>query len=183
MRSGAVIDLQINQGEVIAQVQGSQSQPYKITIKIKTINKNTWKNISNECAGKLESLQELIEGRFPKALEELFAMKGYGLFPSPEEIDFDCSCPDGAYMCKHVAASLYGTGTRLDEDPKLFFVLRKVGMNDLISKAVTDKSKKMIKKAEKKTSRVMADENIGNVFGIDLEMGKQMIKLKRKGKK
>jgi uncharacterized Zn finger protein len=92
------------------------------------LSKNTWDIITTACEGKIESLQELIEGRFPKALDELFTAKGKGLFPAPKEITLNCSCPDWANMCKHVAAVLYGVGTRLDEDPALFFVLRNVNI-------------------------------------------------------
>ena len=111
----------------------------------------------------------MVEGRFPKGLAELFTAKGSGLFPSPKEIEFKCSCPDWAYMCRHVAAVLYGIGTRLDEDPSLFFVLRKMKVDDLITQAVRDKSERLLRQAKKKTSRVIDDADLGDVFGIDLD--------------
>ena len=101
------------------------------------------------CAGKLDSLPELLSGKFPKALEEVFTAQGRGLFPSPQEIDFDCSCPDWADMCKHVAATLYGIGTRLDDDAGLFFKLRKVKIDDLIQQTLKDQSYQLLEKAEK----------------------------------
>jgi len=149
-------------------VQGSQGRPYTVSIQIKPIGKPVWAQVKEACAGQLASLQELLEGRFPKALAELFTAKGSGLFPAPQEIVFRCSCPDWAYMCKHVAAVLFGIGARLDEDPGLFFVLRKVKMEDLISQAVRDKSEKLLKQAKKKTARVIDDADLGDVFGIDL---------------
>ncbi len=169
VRHGAVLDLQIKPGQVKALVQGSQGSPYTIMIKIKPISEPIWKQIRAACAGQLASLQELLEGRFPKGLAELFKAKGSGLFPSPQEIDFHCSCPDYAYMCKHVAAVLYGIGTRLDEDPSLFFVLRKMKMDDLITQAVQDKSERLLKQAKKKTARVIDDADLGEVFGIEME--------------
>jgi uncharacterized Zn finger protein len=169
VRHGAVLDLQIKPGQIAALVQGSQGSPYTITIKIKPISESVWKQIKAACAGQLASLQELLEGRFPKGLAELFTAKGSGLFPAPQEIDFHCSCPDWAYMCKHVAAVLYGVGTRLDEDPSLFFVLRKVKMEDLITQAVRDKSERLLKQAKKKTARVIDDADLGEVFGIEME--------------
>jgi uncharacterized Zn finger protein len=149
-------------------VQGSRGNPYKITIEIKPISRSIWKKIRAACEGQVASLQELLEGRFPKGLTELFTAKGSGLFPSPKEIEFTCSCPDWAYMCKHVAATLYGIGTRLDEDPSLFFVLRKLKMEDIITQAVRDKSARLLKQAKKKTSRVIDDADLGDVFGIEL---------------
>lgn len=166
---GAVLDLQISPGQVNALVQGSQQSPYTVTMQIKPIGKAIWAEIRAACEGQFASLQELLEGRFPKGLAELFTAKGSGLFPSPKEIEFRCSCPDWAYMCKHVAAVLYGIGTRLDEDPSLFFVLRKVKMDDLITQAVRDKSERLLKQAKKKTARVIDDADLGEVFGIEME--------------
>ncbi|MBW1774893.1 MAG: hypothetical protein JRJ82_18705, partial [Deltaproteobacteria bacterium] len=102
-------------------------------------------------------------------MSDTFMARGSGLFPSPKEIAFDCSCPDWAYMCKHVAATLYGIGARLDEDPALFFKLRKVKMKDLVSQAVEDTTYKLLEKAEKKTERVIAESAVADVFGLEME--------------
>lgn len=168
VRNGNVLDLKITEGKIRALVQGSISKPYSITIKIKTLNETVWKNIKESCIGKIESMQELLEGKFPKEMEELFKLKGKGLFPSPKEINFDCSCPDYASMCKHIASVLYGIGARLDNDPKLFFTLRKINFDELLSNAVKESSEKIIKKSQTKTKRVMDDEALNDVFGINL---------------
>ena len=180
VRHGAVLDLQINSGKVESLVQGTRSKPYSVSVKIKAVNKKIWKEIKSACEGRLDSLQELLAGKFPKALGEIFTTQGNGLFPSPKEIDFSCSCPDWAYMCKHVAATLYGIGAKLDEDPGLFFKLRKVKMKDLVTQAVEDKTRKLLKKAKKKTSRVIADSDLADVFGIDME--EPVVSNKKKGK-
>ena len=169
VRHGAVLDLQIDSGKVESLVQGSVSKPYSVSIKIKGVHEKIWRKIKSACEGKLDSLQELLTGKFPKALEEIFMAQGVGLFPSPKEIDFSCSCPDWAYMCKHVAATLYGTGARLDEDPGLFFKLRKVRMKDLITQAVEEKTHKLLNKAKKKTSRVIAESDVADLFGLEME--------------
>lgn len=169
VRHGAVLDLQIKSGEVKSLVQGTRSKPYSVVIKIKGISKSIWKEIKETCEGKLDSLSELLTGKFPKALGEIFMAKGTGLFPSPKEIDFSCSCPDWAYMCKHVAATLYAVGARLDEDPSLFFKLRKVKIGDLVTQAVEDKTKKLLEKAKKKSARVIDDSDLASVFGIEME--------------
>lgn len=169
VRHGAVLDLQISAGQVKSLVQGSRTKPYTVTIKIKGITKNIWKNMKAACAGKLDSLPELLNGKFPKALEEVFTAQGRGLFPSPKEIDFDCSCPDWAYMCKHVAATLYGIGTRLDDDAGLFFKLRKVKIDDLIQQTLKDQSYKLLEKADKMSSGKIAESDLSGMFGIDME--------------
>jgi len=86
-------------------------------------------------------------------------------------------------MCKHVAATLYGIGARLDEDPGLFFKLRKVKMKDLVTGAVKDSARKLLKKAERKTGRVIADSDLADVFGIDMEGPVDSNKKKAKGAK
>jgi uncharacterized Zn finger protein len=169
VRHGAVLDLQISAGQVNSLVQGSRTKPYTVTIKIKAITKKIWKNMKTACAGKLDSLPELLSGKFPKALGEVFTAQGRGLFPSPQEIDFDCSCPDWAYMCKHVAATLYGIGTRLDDDAGLFFKLRKVKIDDLIQETLKDQSYKLLEKAEKINSGKIAESDLSGMFGIDME--------------
>ena len=169
VRHGAVLDLQIGSGKVESLVQGSQSKPYSVTVRIKAMGKENWKEMKAASEGKLDSLQELLAGKFPKALGEVFTTRGKGLFPSPKEIDFTCSCPDWASMCKHVAATLYGIGARLDQDPGLFFTLRQVKMKDLVSEAVEGKTRALLKKAGKKTARVIADSELSELFGIDME--------------
>jgi uncharacterized Zn finger protein len=165
---GAVLDLQIDSGEVRALVQGSDSRPYSVVIGIKTLNQKTWQTILSQCQGMLESLQDLMNGDFPKAIGEIFTHQDTGLFPSPKEISFSCSCPDIAGMCKHVAASLYGIGARLDESPELFFKMRKVAMDELIRQAVTDRKEKLLAKASRRSSRVLDEVDLSATFGIDL---------------
>ncbi|MCP5107580.1 MAG: hypothetical protein GY950_29600 [bacterium] len=171
LRTGAVLDLQIVPGEITALVQGSRARPYSVTIQITEIAPAAWKELKKACAGKLDSLPELLAGKFPKALGELFTERGKGLFPSPREIYFSCSCPDDAVMCKHVAAALYGVSARLDTEPGLFFTLRKVKMEDLVSETVQSKSRELLKKAKKKSSRVMEDSDLSAIFGIQLDEG------------
>ena len=169
VRHGAVLDLKIESGQVTALVQGSTSKPYEVVISIKGINQANWKEIKKQCEGQLKSLQDLLAGKFPKALAEIFFNKEKGLFPSPQTINFDCSCPDWASMCKHVAAALYGIGARFDEDPSLFFKLRGVDTENLIAKAVKDKTGKLLAKTKKKSAKVIDDADLSGIFGIDMD--------------
>ncbi|GAB1475745.1 hypothetical protein MASR2M70_05770 [Bacillota bacterium] len=167
--SGAVLDLKIRPGNIVALVQGSRKAPYEVEINIEPLDEEVWRQLIRTCGGKIESLSELLEGRFPKDLEVIFTEKGKGLFPAPKEIDFDCSCPDYAIMCKHVAAVLYGIGKRLDENPQLFFLLRNVDVEELISKAISEKSEILLKKSRKKSERVIENDDISSLFGIEMQ--------------
>jgi len=171
VRHGAVLDLKMTQGKISALVQGSEAKPYQVTINIQSLPKDIWETLTNDCTGKIDSMQELIEGKFPKALSELFTAKGKGLFPAPKEISLNCSCPDYANMCKHVAAVLYGIGARLDDDPSLFFALRNVNIADLISETVSKKAQTLLKKSNVKSHRVIEDVDISGMFGIEVETG------------
>jgi uncharacterized Zn finger protein len=91
--------------------------------------------VCQDCAGAIDSVVELLQGRLSQGVMTRICQEQTGLFPSPAEIAFTCTCPDWASMCKHVAAVLYGIGARLDEQPDLLFALRKVDQQDLISQA------------------------------------------------
>lgn len=169
VRHGAVLDLKIDSGQVTALVQGSTSKPYKVVIHIKGITQANWKEIKKQCEGQLRSLQDLLAGKFPKELVDIFFNQEKGLFPKPQAISFDCSCPDWASMCKHVAAALYGVGARFDEDPSLFFTLRGVDTRELIARAVKDKTGELLEKTKKKSARVIDDGDLGSIFGIDMD--------------
>ena len=169
VRHGAVLDLQIESGEINALVQGSRQKPYSVSIKIQTLKKDIWHKIKTSCEDTLESFQELLAGAFPKALGEIFTSRDTGMFPAPREIKFSCSCPDWASMCKHVAAALYGVGARLDEDPKLFFRLRNADITKLIKQTVAGRTEKLLEKASRKSSRSIEDADLSAVFGIDFE--------------
>lgn len=169
VRHGAVLDLKIEPGKIRALVQGSQRQPYKIEIAISALDQKTWTRVRKSASGQLDSLADLLAGKFPQSLQELFFAKNEGLFPEPKEISFDCSCPDWASMCKHVAATLYGVGARLDENPSLFFKLRKIEVDELITQAVKSTTRALLAKGRAKSTKVIADADITEVFGIELE--------------
>jgi uncharacterized Zn finger protein len=131
VRNGSVIDLSIGPREVRARVSGSDI--YSVLITIRALPAKAWKSICADCAGGVESLVELLQGRLSKAVMDRVCRQGDGLFPQPAEIRFSCSCPDRASMCKHVAAALYGAGARLDREPELLFRLREVDASEIFA--------------------------------------------------
>lgn len=167
VRNGAVLDLQISKGRVEAQVQGSTSKPYKITIRIDELSQKKWEQLTKLCNNRIDTMEQLAEGKFPKELEGMLKERKYGLFPSPKEIHFDCSCPDWADMCKHVAAVLYGIGARLDENPLLFFELRGIDGARLIKKSMESKVESMLKNAGKKSKREIPKDELQELFGME----------------
>jgi uncharacterized Zn finger protein len=170
LRHGAVLDLKITPGKVTALVMGTAANPYEITITIQPVSASHWQTIKKQCQGHLKSLQDLLAGKFPKTLAEIFFTQEQGLFPTPKAIRFHCSCPDSAFMCKHVAAALYGIGARFDEDPSLFFRLRGVDSGDLIADVVQGSTDELLNKTRKKTAKVIDDADLADLFGIDMDL-------------
>ena len=163
VRNGSVIDLQIAPGEIQALVSGSSI--YKVAVKVAPVEKARWQSICTDCAGAIDSLIELLQGRFSKGVMERVCRQKTGLFPSPHEITLSCSCPDWAGMCKHVAAVLYGIGARLDQQPELLFRLHSVDEKDLIAGA--GKALPQSKKAPA-AGKVLGGEDLAALFGLDM---------------
>lgn len=170
VRHGMVVDLKIDKGNIQTLVAGTRSAPYKVSVKIDTLSKKQWNDIVVKAEGQIDSIQKLLAGSFPKDFQNIFIQKGTGLFPSPKEIHFSCSCPDWAYMCKHVAATLYAVGARLDTKPELFFTLRGVNMEDLAGKVLEQETSKILKATKRKSKRklALADDGLSELFGIDV---------------
>jgi uncharacterized Zn finger protein len=163
VRNGSVLDLQIAKGEVVAMVAGSSL--YKIKITIAPVKAARWKAICRDCAGAIDSLIELLQGRLAKGIMDRVCREGDGLFPSPEEIKLSCSCPDWADMCKHVAAALYGVGARLDETPQLLFVLRGVDENELLANAGQDLA---LTRTAPVAAKILDDSDVAALFGLEM---------------
>ncbi|HUH85558.1 MAG TPA: SWIM zinc finger family protein [Stellaceae bacterium] len=163
VRNGSVVDLQIAKGHVTAKVAGSRL--YTVRIAITAVAASRWKSICRDCVGTIDSLVELLQGRLDAGVMDRVCREGDGLFPSPREISLSCSCPDWADMCKHVAATLYGVGARLDERPQLLFLLRGVDENDLIARAGQGMT---LTKAAPTAAKVLSDGDVAALFGLEM---------------
>jgi uncharacterized Zn finger protein len=163
VRNGSVVDLQITRGQVEARVSGSSL--YTVAVSVAVVATARWASIRKDCAGSIDSLVELLQGRFSKGVMERLCREKGGLFPRPDEIEMACSCPDWAAMCKHIAAVLYGIGARLDERPELLFLLRGVEAQDLIAKVGQDLPFSARVPDPKK---VLPSQGLSELFGIDL---------------
>ncbi len=163
LRAGAVLDLQIAPKRVTALVSGSDL--YTVEVEIQPLPRPRWNAIKQECAGQIGSLVELLKGSLSKGVMEIVSRKGEGLFPSPKEISLRCTCPDWATMCKHVAATLYAVGARLDQAPELLFTLRGVDPGEMIEAAVAQP----VRPGSARRGRPLADEDLSAVFGVEIE--------------
>lgn len=174
VRNGSVIDLQISTGSVRALVMGSSL--YEVKITIQALPEPRWKAVCADCSNSVASLIELLQGKLSKPVMKRICAPTTGLFPSPKELKFECSCPDWAGMCKHVSAVLYGVGARMDHQPDLLFKLRHVDALDLVAQA----SVAQPSASKTKSSKVMDDSDLGDVFGLDMDMGVDAVPVKPK---
>jgi len=165
VRNGSVVDLQITPGKVTALVAGSDL--YEIEIGIKRCPEAQWNDIRARCAGQIRSLIELLQGKLSAGVMEIISGAESGLFPKPREITLNCSCPDGARMCKHVAATLYGVGARLDDQPNLLFTLRQVDHLELI--AQSGDVNVLVDRTGSQGQKTLGAGDLADVFGIELE--------------
>ena len=164
VRNGSVIDLQIGEGQVRAQVMGSSL--YQVAVQVTPVATTQWQAVGKDCAGSIDSLVELLQGKLSTGVMQRICTPRTGLFPAPKEISFSCSCPDWASMCKHVAAVLYGVGARLDQQPELLFSLRRVNAQDLVSQAGAGLPKS---KKGPAAGKVLDNALLANVFGIEMD--------------
>ena len=165
--TASVVDLQIAAGEVTALVSGSRSTRSRSASR--AVAKTQWEAICADCSGGIDSLVELLQGRFSKGVMERLCRQDTGLFPQPSEIRFACSCPDHASMCKHVAAVLYGVGARLDHRPELLFRLRAVDETEMLSNlgdALPDR------RTQRDGTNTLVGGDLAALFDLDMEEGK-----------
>jgi uncharacterized Zn finger protein len=163
VRNGCVVDLQITAGKIAAKVSGQEL--YDVAISIAPVVARRWQAICRDCSGTIDSLVELLQGRLAKSVMDRVCREGDGLFPAPDEIKLSCNCPDWADMCKHVAATLYGVGARLDEAPRLLFVLRGVDEVELLAGSGKEMTRS---KPAPDASAVLNDEDVAALFGIEM---------------
>lgn len=163
VRNGSVCHLMIKEGEIEAFVSGTSL--YTVSINIKTLAKNKWDEIKKRCSGHIGSILELLQGKLSNHVMEIVSDHHAGLLPLSQEISFDCNCPDWAGMCKHVAAVLYGIGSRLDAQPELLFRLRGIDPKELVDM--------QFKPESKSKANLLKNAELSEVFGISLEKSEE----------
>lgn len=160
LRCGCVCDLRVSEGLVTALVNGSEL--YKVRITIDKLSPRRAEQLQELLQGRISSLLDMLQGKIPRDVKELVGDPDNGIIPFPKEIHMTCSCPDGARLCKHVAAVLYGIGRRLDSDPGVLFTLRGLDPELLCRPAQIDLT------AEQSEESLDDSEDLSALFGIDL---------------
>jgi uncharacterized Zn finger protein len=159
-RKGQVVSIEVRKSTVTAKVQGSWAQPYAITIRLATLTDKDWDKVIDVMASQAIFAAKLLSGEMPQNIEEAFSSAKVSLFPkSGKDLDTDCSCPDYANPCKHIAAVYYILAERFDEDPFLIFKLRGRDKDEIIQ-ALRQKRGQTLEEEKAKTDETeIAAEN------------------------
>ena len=133
-RKGQVIEFKLSSGQVEAKVQGSRSKPYSVSIKVKPLSMEQWEKVLDVIGSQALFAAKLLAGEMPHEVEDLFKSSNLTLFPSEEEIQTQCSCPDYANPCKHIAAVYYILAEEFDRDPFMIFHLRGISKETMMTR-------------------------------------------------
>jgi uncharacterized Zn finger protein len=124
-RAGQIVSLDVAAGGAVAQVQGTRPKPYSVRIGIPAFGKAEWASIADALVADASFAAALLGGEMPRDIESVFTKVGLSLFPaSSRDLALDCSCPDYAVPCKHLAAVFYVLAERFDADPFQILALR-----------------------------------------------------------
>ena len=141
-RKGQVISMDVGPGLVTAQVQGSRARPYRVRIGVGAFGKSEWAQVEGALAESAWYAATLLSGEMPDDIEEVFAGLGFSLFPATSrELSLDCSCPDSAVPCKHLAATFYLLAEHFDDDPFAILAWRGREREDLLANLQAARSK------------------------------------------
>ncbi|RUR86771.1 SWIM zinc finger family protein [Chlorogloeopsis fritschii PCC 9212] len=133
-RQGNVLSIDFQGAKVLARVQGSEAEPYKVSLSLDSFNEEQWNYIVETMSQKAIFAAKLLAGEMPQNIEEVFTSNGLSLFPfTLADVHSRCSCPDKANPCKHIAAVYYQLGDRFSEDPFVLFQLRGRTKEQIIS--------------------------------------------------
>ena len=165
-RNGSVVDLLLTRGRIDAVVAGSMA--YDVAITIAALPPQAWRAIKADCATSIGSLVDLLSGRLADDVMRRLARSGDGMFPGPREVKLRCSCPDGARLCKHLAAVFYAIGNRLDTRPELLFLLRGVDQTELVAAATKESVSRAVRGD---AAHALADDDLAGIFGIEIAGG------------
>jgi len=167
-RQGQVISLDIRKGVVTARVQGTRPQPYTVTIELKPLSKKDWEKVTDAMSSQALFAAKLLSGEMPMNIEDAFSQAKISLFPvSIKDLATDCSCPDWANPCKHIAAVYYLMAERFDEDPFLIFKLRGQTREEIVDTL------------RRKRSHTLSEEDGTSPIESDLSQGEEVLPLEK----
>ncbi|MEH2012588.1 SWIM zinc finger family protein [Nostoc sp.] len=133
-RQGNVLSIEFKGVKVLARVQGSEVEPYKVSLSLEPFSDEQWGYVIETMSQRAIFAAKLLAGEMPQNIEEVFTANGLSIFPfTLGDVQSKCSCPDKANPCKHIGALYYQLGDRFSEDPFVLFQLRGRTKEQIIS--------------------------------------------------
>jgi len=124
-KEGNVLSIEFEGPQVLARVQGTEPEPYQVSLSIDPFTEEDWGYVVETLAQEAIYSAQLLAGEMPENIEQVFTANGLSLFPfTLSDIHSKCSCPDPKNPCKHIGAIYYQLGDRFSEDPFVLFQLR-----------------------------------------------------------
>ncbi|NES84167.1 MAG: hypothetical protein F6K10_23705 [Moorea sp. SIO2B7] len=150
-REGNVLSIEFEGAEVLAKVQGSESEPYQVSLSLAPFSDEDWAYVIETMSQKAIYSAQLLAGEMPPTIEEVFIANGLSVFPfTLSDIHSRCTCPDKANPCKHIGAVYYQLGDRFSEDPFVLFRLRGRTKEQILNSLRQLRSKRVEKKGGRK---------------------------------
>jgi uncharacterized Zn finger protein len=169
-REGNVLSMEFANSRAKAEVQGSDNQPYKVSISLDSFSSEDWNFVITKMSEKAIFSAQLLAGEMPETIEAVFTASGLSLFPfSLNDVRSRCSCPDPANPCKHIAAVYYQLGDRFSEDPFIIFQLRGRTKNQIIERLRQIRSQKAKKTLKNAPTAALAKLNLALAKDINPE--------------
>ena len=165
-REGHVLSIEFENSQVLATVQGSEVEPYQVSLKLDPFNDEDWHYVITTLAEKAIYSAQLLAGQMPESIEKVFIKNGLNLFPfNLSDIRSHCSCPDKANPCKHIGAIYYQLADRFSEDPFVIFQLRGRTKSQILAELRQLRSQSTSLSIEKtknieETSRAIASDSV-----------------------
>jgi uncharacterized Zn finger protein len=153
-RQGNVLSIEFKGAKVLARVQGSEVEPYKVSLFLDAFSDEEWGYVIETMSQKSIFAAKLLAGEMPQNIEDVFTSNGLSLFPfTLGDVHSKCSCPDKAVPCKHIGAVYYQLGDRFSEDPFVLFQLRGRTREKIISDLRNLRSSKLLDQSDETTSK------------------------------
>ncbi|GHT40224.1 helicase [Bacteroidia bacterium] len=134
-RSGHVKSIKIDGNQIVAKVAGSRPTPYKVTIIVPPFFDEQVEHLMAKIIERPALISKLLNRELDPAILTIAEELGLKVFPKQwTDFKMQCSCPDWAVPCKHLAAVIYMLSREIDNNPFMVFAIHNVNLLDELKK-------------------------------------------------
>ncbi|MDR0572857.1 MAG: DEAD/DEAH box helicase [Tannerella sp.] len=134
-RSGHVKDIKIKNNQIIAKVQGTRPSPYKVTVIVPPFFEEDIERLMTKIIERPALISKLLNRELDSEILTIAEQLGLKVFPHQwTDFKMQCSCPDWAVPCKHLASVIYMISREIDNNPFLVFSIHNVDLIEELKK-------------------------------------------------